>query len=205
MTTTKNDDTPLQAFVRAFALAQQEMENAAKDAVNPHFRSKYATLEAVREATLGALNKHGFIVLQRITVDGNGQRSVNTKLMHVGGYQEEAWYPIPEGTPQQVGSAITYARRYSWSAICGIAAEEDDDANEAQGMKPKSAYQGRKDGMYPILEREIRAIESLSGLQAWWKERQDDIRALPPQWIALMEEEKDRKKLELIDLQEQSA
>lgn len=117
----------------ALAKAQAEMKNAPLSKVNPHFRSKYADLPAVRDATLPALTKHGLAILQAPTVTGEGQFVLVTRLMHSSGEWIESSYPLPMGDkPQAIGSALTYARRYSWSAICGITADEDDDGQAAQ-------------------------------------------------------------------------
>jgi hypothetical protein len=122
-------------FVKDLAAAQAEMGNAAYNKVNPHFKSKYADLAGVREATLPILNKHGFALIQTVTVM-EGQMYLQTELAHKGGEVRIGVFPIAPGTPQQQGSALTYARRYSWSAITGIASEEDDDGNAATQTKP---------------------------------------------------------------------
>jgi hypothetical protein len=118
-------------FVKDLAAAQSEMSNAAYNRTNPHFKSKYADLAGVREATLPVLNKHGFAVVQT-TVFQDGVLLLKTELAHKSGEWRESFYPIAPGTPQQQGSALTYARRYSWSAITGIASEEDDDGNASE-------------------------------------------------------------------------
>ncbi len=122
-------------FIKDLAAAQSEMGNAAYNKTNPHFKSKYADFAAVREATLPVLNKYGFAMIQTPTVI-EGRLYLCTELAHKGGESRSAIYPIAEGTPQQQGSALTYARRYSWSAITGIASEEDDDGNAASATKP---------------------------------------------------------------------
>jgi hypothetical protein len=199
-------------FVKDLAAAQAEMSNALLNKVNPHFRSKYADFAAVREATLPILNRHGFALIQTPTVI-EGRLYLQTELAHQGGDSRIGIYPIAEGTPQQQGSALTYARRYSWSAITGIASEEDDDGNAATGNHPldgnkglsgnapkgKNPSQARKEGVYPILEKEARSLSNLDDLKTWWHERQDDIRSLPPKWRELIEEEKDRAKLRIVD------
>jgi hypothetical protein len=117
----------------ALAKAQGEMKNAAFDKVNPHFKNKYATLAAIRDAITPTLTKNGISVIQP-TVMGEGVLVVTTRLMHSSGQWIESEYPIINDTnkPQAMGSALTYARRYSLAAICGIASDEDDDANAAE-------------------------------------------------------------------------
>lgn len=136
-------------LAKALAAAQGEMKNATLNKINPHFKSKYADLAAVRDATIPALSKHGLAITQR-TLFRDGNFLLVTRLEHSGGQFIESDYPLPldVGKPQIMGSATTYARRYSWAALCGIAAEEDDDAEAAQtngdrqsarGTAPKSA------------------------------------------------------------------
>jgi len=121
------------SLAAALAKAQAEMKNATLNKTNPHFKSKFADLAAVREATMGALNSHGLSIAQYTALQ-DGHLVLVTRLMHDSGEMIEGQYPLPpSGTaPQQMGSALTYAKRYCWSAMCGIAADEDDDANAAQ-------------------------------------------------------------------------
>lgn len=118
----------------AFALAQAEMTNAPLNKVNPHFKSKYADLAAIRDAVIPALSKYGIACYQTIVKDESGDHCAVTTLAK-GDQKIESHTPILDKTnqPQKFGSAMTYARRYGLAAICGISAEEDDDGNAAQG------------------------------------------------------------------------
>jgi len=121
----------------ALAIAQGEISNAKMDAVNPHFRSKYATLASIIDTAKPALAKNGLAVSQVPTIAGTleGSFVLVTMLTHKGGQYICSEYPInpDKQTPQGVGSAITYARRYALAAMLGIAADEDDDGNAASG------------------------------------------------------------------------
>lgn len=115
----------------ALASAQAEMKNAPMNRVNPHFKNKYADLAAIRDTTLPTLNKHGISLIQATEITDAGL-VLATRLSHKSGQFVESVYPLPTGAaPQVLGSALTYARRYSWASICGIAAEDDDDAEIA--------------------------------------------------------------------------
>lgn len=115
----------------ALAKAQGQMKNAALNKVNPHFRSKYADLAGIRDTVIPALSAHGIAVVQTM-VPFDGRAAIATRLVHGSGQWIESLVPLPDATDmQKLGSAITYARRYSLSAICGIAADEDDDGNAA--------------------------------------------------------------------------
>ena len=128
--------SPMAQLAAAIVKAQADMKNAPLNKENPHFRSKFADLAAIRDATIPCLTKHGLSIIQHTRMAGD-RLFLYTRLMHESGEYLESEYPLPMhmDKPQQMGSAITYAKRYCWSAMCGIAAEEDDDANAAQGEK----------------------------------------------------------------------
>ena len=132
-------------LAEALSKAQGEMKNAVLNKINPHFKSKYADLAAVREATLPALTKHGLAITQ-CTVMRDGALILLTILWHPSGEQITSEYPLPNvpDKPQIMGSATTYARRYCWAAMCGIASDEDDDAEAAHtnGNKTGAAISG---------------------------------------------------------------
>ena len=117
--------------------AQSEMGNAVKDANNPFFKSKYADLNSVREASLPILNKHGISVIQPTCVVDR-INYVETILLHESGEFISSLTQIVAAKPndaQSHGSGLSYARRYALQSICNIGAE-DDDANKAVGNKP---------------------------------------------------------------------
>lgn len=117
----------------ALAKAQTAMTNAVFNRINPHFKSKYADLPAVIEAVRPALAANGLSVTQETRVTDTGF-VLATVLRHASGQWTEATYPLPaNGKPQEMGSALTYARRYSLAAICGIASDDDDDGERTSG------------------------------------------------------------------------
>jgi hypothetical protein len=112
----------------ALAQAQGMMDNAVMNRVNPHFKSKYADLAAIWDAARKPLSANGLSVAQTI-----GEGVLHTRLLHTSGQWIASEHPLPmSGRPQEIGSALTYARRYSLSALIGIAADEDDDATAAE-------------------------------------------------------------------------
>lgn len=118
----------------ALVKAQSEMGNATKGASNPFFKSKFADLNSVREATIPVLNAHGISVLQPTVTDGS-KSYVETLLLHESGEYLSGQYEIVYGKandPQAFGAAVSYARRYSLQAMLNIGAE-DDDAESAMG------------------------------------------------------------------------
>lgn len=112
---------------------QGELKNATLNKTNPHFKSRYADLAGIRETVMPVLAKHGFSIIQYTDIGADGFCLV-TMLLHESGEHIQGRYPLPEllEKPQAMGSAVTYARRYALSAMCGIAAEEDDDGEAAQ-------------------------------------------------------------------------
>ena len=112
----------------ALAAAQGMMENAIMNRINPHFKSKYADLAAIFDAARKPLSANGLAIVQTI-----GDGVLHTRLLHTSGQWIASEHPLPmSGRPQEIGSALTYARRYSLSALIGIAADEDDDATGAE-------------------------------------------------------------------------
>ena len=122
----------------ALIKAQSEMGSAVKDAKNPHFRSRYASLAAVIDAVIPVLNANGVGVLQLPSIEGNEVR-LTTILMHSSGQRLSSTVGAPLGKKQDaqaVGSAITYLRRYSLQSIMGLPVE-DDDGNAASRRQPQ--------------------------------------------------------------------
>jgi hypothetical protein len=135
------------ALAAALAKAQGEMEAAAKANVNPHFKSRYADLASVWEACRGPLSKHGLAVLQPVSADGP-KVTVTTILAHSSGewISEALTMTAQQNTPQGVGSAITYGRRYGLSSMVGIA-PDDDDGNAAS--RPQNAHREMENELPP--------------------------------------------------------
>ncbi|HEY4360306.1 MAG TPA: ERF family protein [Bryobacteraceae bacterium] len=113
----------------ALVLTQKAVKKALKDADNPYFKSKYADLESVTDACREALTANDLAVSQVFAPeDVPGTVSVETVLMHKSGQFISGTLTMTavKTDPQAVGSAITYARRYSLAAIVGVVTEDDD-------------------------------------------------------------------------------
>jgi hypothetical protein len=116
----------------AFVKAQAAFGPALKTSDNPHFRSKYAGLDACIEAVIDALHANGIALMQRNVPCESGV-SVETILLHTSGETISGGIlhvPASKQDAQGYGSALTYARRYGILTLCGIA-PEDDDGNAA--------------------------------------------------------------------------
>jgi hypothetical protein len=130
----------MKAIATALVKAQREFGPALKTSTNPHFRSKYASLDACIEAVLDALNNNG-IYLMQLTDEHDGGVKVSTIFLHESGEQLSGgslFMPATKHDAQGFGSALSYARRYSLMAACGIA-PEDDDGNQATKTAPPPA------------------------------------------------------------------
>lgn len=154
-----NHSESLTKLAPAFAAAQAEIENAHKNAKNPHFKSTYADLAEIITTIRPTLAKHGLAVIQ-IPGFENGVLTMDTMLLHTSGewISGVSGSPVAKQDPQGVGSAITYLRRYSLAAICGIA-QEDDDGNAASSAATRQQ-----------VERELGPFEKETGEAATAKQ-----------------------------------
>jgi hypothetical protein len=128
----------MKQIASALVKAQKAFGPALKTATNPHFKSRYADLAACVEAVIGGLNNNGIALIQRNYLDDAGV-TVETVFVHESGEMLECGklhVPAAKHDPQGYGSALTYARRYSLMAACGIA-PEDDDGNAGSKPAPK--------------------------------------------------------------------
>ena len=128
------------AVFGAFVRAQRKFGPALKTSNNPHFRSRYAALDAVIDAVIDALHSEGFALTQYTEPSENGV-TVRTVLLHESGdllCMGELFMPVVKNDPQGFGSAMTYCRRYALQAAMGIA-PEDDDGQAASKPAPKTS------------------------------------------------------------------
>lgn len=123
----------------ALLAAQREFPKIAKDKVakietsgGGSYSYSYADLGSILEAVTPILHTHGLALAQDPVSEG-AQVGVSTSLIHESG---EALHfgalLLPAGkTPQSVGSAVTYARRYALAAVLGLNVDDDDDGQRA--------------------------------------------------------------------------
>lgn len=132
----------MKQIAAAFIKAKKAFAPAIKNASNPHFRSKYADLAACIEAVDEPFLNAGIAMYQETFEDATGV-TVETVLLHESGESMRCGklhVPASKQDPQGYGSALTYARRYSLMAACGIAPEDDDGnaATKQTQAKPKN-------------------------------------------------------------------
>ena len=133
----RNQSGKLEKLAAALAKAQSEIVGARKTSKNPYFKSDYADLFEVLEATRPILSKHGLSIIQTNNgveiIGSTAFLHVGTMLMHTSGQWIRSFIPLPIESPvncHKLGSAMTYGRRYGLAAIVGIA-QMDDDGNAA--------------------------------------------------------------------------
>lgn len=151
--------------------ALTEFENADLNKTNPHFKSKYADLSAVRKATLPTLKKYNLGIAQK-TVIKDGEFVFVARMVHSSGVAlDDAEFPLNRTQKsQQIGSEITYAKRYTWSTLCGISADDDDDGNAAQnapannGKTNEQQKPDTSDNQKRMIEGAKRAANELKGI-----------------------------------------
>jgi hypothetical protein len=123
----------------ALAKAQGAFDPIVRSRVNPFFKSKYAELSDVIAATRPALCANGLTVLQPQSKEGDTWE-IRTILAHSSGAYLETVVTMPHvGDWQKVGAAQTYCRRYCYSAMVGVASEDDDDGNVASDAEPRKS------------------------------------------------------------------
>jgi len=135
----------------ALVKAQKQFQPALKTSTNPHFRSRYADLSACVEAVIDALNANGIYLLQKNYDCADGVM-VETVFVHESGEMLECGivhFPAVKKDPQGYASALTYARRYSLMASCGIAPEDDDGNAASKPVNRISATQGAWEALKP--------------------------------------------------------
>ena len=145
----------------ALAAAQAEIEAAPKDHENPHFKSRYADLNSVREACRIPLAKNKIAVIQLPHAEGKTV-TVTTRLAHASGEWIECDLSADAQGPgiQQIGAAITYLRRFGLSAMTGVAPDDDDDGESAMGRGAPPRPEARPAAPKKPTKREAMALDA---------------------------------------------
>lgn len=180
----------------ALAKAQGEIAGAVKDSANPFFESSYADLASVWEACRAPLSKNGIAIVQSPSAEG-ACVTVETMMVHTSGQwvRNSLHVSAKDDSPQAIGSAITYLRRYVLQSLAGVAPTEDD-GEAAQGrpgqkvhtapaaVAPPKGYQDWLDDMSAVVD------EGTERLEKAWKTSKAEYRqhltaTAPKQWEAM--------------------
>lgn len=130
----------------ALKVVQLHITPVVKDSRNPHFNSTFASLDGIMESVRPLLAGHGLCIVQGggspvSNAEGNVVGiSVETMLLHESGeyITSSIVLPVERPSPQTIGSAITYGRRYGVAAVLALATEDDDDGSHATAVQANS-------------------------------------------------------------------
>ena len=161
MSTTPKSQTPTADLVAALA----ELDNVKANKVNPGFKNRYVSLDALLDAIKPVLLSHNLALIQTL-ISEEGKVGINTAFLHASGERFDFGRLMvkAEGLDaQKIGGAITYIRRQSIQTACGISVDLDDDGHQASAPKPQASqpFMGN-----PNLE--AAAVEILVG-KGWLK------------------------------------
>jgi len=148
-------------LAKALAMFHLKVETVKKDATNPFFKSKYASLSNILDAVSVPLSECDLSFSQL----PNGEYGLTTILMHAesGEYISADYTMKPiKDDPQGKGSVITYQRRYALSAILGLNIDEDDDGNAASKPPQNKTGPAKKESFTPNHKGWQDAVKSLS-------------------------------------------
>jgi len=141
------------AIAPALIKAQSQMQGITKEGKNPAFKSKYVTLDSILDTLRPILTSNGLMLTQGSQEPQAMQAvTVESRIIHTSGEWISTTVTIPVTKPDAhgLGSALTYGRRYSVSALLAISADEDDDANGA--VTPQESFRRGPQGNIVIDE-----------------------------------------------------
>ncbi len=159
-------------LAKSLAKFQGAVEAVTKDAENPFFHSRYATLAGIVSEIKKPLSENGIAYTQWPI----GKNLLVTLLMHTSGEYIQATVEMtPKSTsPQDMGSCITYYRRYVLSSMLGIATEEDDDGNVASAKQPTTTtVKNVRAGGMDVYAQAVKAIDQAKTTTALFKLQED--------------------------------
>jgi hypothetical protein len=150
-----NKSESIKNIAGALVKFQASVSKVAKEANNPFFKKKYASLANILDTIQKPLSECGLAISQ--FPDGD---ALTTIIVHSeSGEWMESSYVMPvvkQNDPQAMGSAITYARRYALGSILNLNIDDDDDGEKAMGRQiPK------KDELTPKHPSWAKAVDHL--------------------------------------------
>ncbi len=172
---------------------QGEAKPVVKDSTNPFYKSRYADLSAIIEATQEGLSKNGLAIIQTTDINAyeSGANVLETTLCHISGEWITGRYvltPNKPNDPQAMGSALSYARRYNISAILNLATTDDDGEKAMARTEQTTSEQ--------MLTR-LGEIKNIFELKNWWTKHEAEIKSLPAELKAQVVKTKEKIKLKL--------
>ena len=171
----------LNKLAEALAKAQGEIKNIEKTKIHPHLKSRYADIADGLEVIRPVLAKHSLSLVQATAFNQDtGLFILHTRLMHASGQWVESTYPLPTGgKATDIGSAITYARRYAAFSLVGVAGSTEDDDGVAANNAPVTAKpigKGKPVGQVSdeakaelLKKGDEQAKQGTEAFREWWK------------------------------------
>jgi hypothetical protein len=186
----------MKSFLAAMHKFQGMVHAVERDRANPHFKSRYATLEKVCDTIRPAMQSCGLVWMQMPGETNEHGLAIRTIIAHAESGEmldQTMVVPLAKRDPQGVGSALTYGMRYSLMAALGLPPTDDDDGNEASKPAPKAApanaharlSKAEARSLYERLDMEAAAFENAPDLKAWWNSAaiKADRERLPEDWL----------------------
>lgn len=198
-----NTSQSITALSAALLKFQGEVTGVTKDGKNPHFKSRYATLENVIDTARPSLQSAGLVFIQALGSVADNAVSVTTRLIHAesGEWMESTLQmPLSKRDPQGTGSACTYGLRYSLMAMLGLPPSDDD----AEGATDRQGHQSNNStrkhslskneetrALYTALQSEMRSNKTQNDLGRWWRDPEcAELRTkLPDDWQSNLREQ----------------
>lgn len=138
-----NQSPTIKSLSAALVKAQLELKNPHFDSVNPHFKSKFASLGAVRESVVPIFARHG-IALSQWPISKEGAAGCRTILACGDEWMAEDFLiPVDKQNAHGYASAVTYAKRIAMQSVAGVVGDDDDDGNQAVGDNVKGEAHGK--------------------------------------------------------------
>lgn len=167
-----SEPTEHKGLLDAVRAVQLVVGTLPKDATNPHYASKYTPLDTIVETVGPLLAQHGLVWMTFPTTNGDGVPMLRYRLAHTtSGEQVEDTMPllVTHVSPQGMGSALTYARRYSMCAVLNLVADDDDDGQAAKPKRSKRASSPPgtpepEPGATDVQRKQIHALISEAGV-----------------------------------------
>jgi len=152
----------------ALVAFQKELPKVGKDrtADTGKFKYTYADLATITHTVFPLLSKHGLAFSTFGRANGDGYELVGV-LLHESGETLEGALPLYGRSPQEIGSGVTYARRYLLGSMTGVVTEDDDDAQTAQRQPQRTPVRD-----WDVLADNAETITDVDDLKAFWTREQ---------------------------------
>lgn len=152
---------PKVAIYSRLAKAVCEIHSPKANKTNPHFRSKYATLDHILETARPVLAKHGLAIIQAYGTTADGRRAISTYVLAPEGMAElGSPFPLPmkDEAAQTMLSAATSTRRMTIQAALGISTDQDDDGAAASAQPAAKKWVPNPSATAPAAKPNVQAL-----------------------------------------------